>query len=128
MTRDEILAMESSRELDALVAEKVMGVEVVKGWIDWGRKGPIKRYSTDISVAWEIVERKEFMPLKLYKCWDKSGTDRGLGWCVNWCIDGECLCNTPASGNMECPEGNEVWAKTAPEAICKAALLAMEEN
>lgn len=62
--------MEAGRELDALVAEKVMGHKV-----KWGRsrfypldydtpffdEQPLKRsipnYSTDIAAAWEVVEK-----------------------------------------------------------------------
>ena len=41
MTRDEILKMEAGREMDALMAEKVMGWHLVTdkdGWKHWGDK------------------------------------------------------------------------------------------
>lgn len=48
--------MKPGRELDALVAEKVMGRSktVVLGYLTITR--PVPHYSTDISAAWEIVE------------------------------------------------------------------------
>ena len=81
MTRDEILAMEPGRELDALVAEHVMGLEIIvnpksamctgckiKGqgtWVviardyhEWGHKVERpSRYSADIAAAWQVVEK-----------------------------------------------------------------------
>lgn len=44
----------TDRELDALVAEKVMG----KKWSGarWGR-GALPHYSTDIAAAWQVVEK-----------------------------------------------------------------------
>lgn len=40
------------RELDALIAEKVMGIPSRDVYLD-----PVKHYSTDISAAWEVVEK-----------------------------------------------------------------------
>lgn len=72
MTREEILALSPGRELDALVAEKVMGWEKdFQCWKDEsGRIRTIEATSfgsfepsTDISAAWEVVEKmgkKEF--------------------------------------------------------------------
>lgn len=70
MSKDEILAMKPGRELDALVAEKVMGLpkpyETRPGG-DWVYNvqdsfvpvRTLKRYSTDISAAWEVVEKMD---------------------------------------------------------------------
>lgn len=73
--------MKPSKELDALVAEHVMGlVEYVsyagphKAVLGWGNKGsvdiyhlkPLPKYSTDIASAWVIVEKmKGCVPLEL---------------------------------------------------------------
>lgn len=43
------------REIDALVAEKVMGLHDTHA-IQYGEKA-IPNYSTDISAAWEVVEK-----------------------------------------------------------------------
>ena len=128
MTRDEILALEPGPELDALVAEKVMGymirAEHVCGASGFGmpgdvcpgcregRPGPFysgkAHYSTDIAAAWEVAEKvirwrgsiiagaRQYKP----KCWVTISD----------------LSPTPMSGTGE----------TMPEALCKAALLAVE--
>lgn len=60
--------MKPGSELDALVAEKVMGLERVMtpgfgmevGWRPIHSNlgaSPLKSYSTDISAAWEVVEK-----------------------------------------------------------------------
>ena len=79
MTRDEILNMPAGREMDSLVAEKVMGrpklelqdarcpycgeemhYTIERAWCmdckEW-RYSPYKEYSSDISAAWEVVEK-----------------------------------------------------------------------
>ena len=70
MTRDEILKLEAGRELDALVAEKVMGLlvtnhgtaKIIYGKVEVDGKehvtfSPVRPYSTDIAAAWEVVEK-----------------------------------------------------------------------
>lgn len=55
-------AMKPSRELDALIAEKVIGTRPFEsehdGWLEYA--SGVRRmanYSTDISAAWEVVEK-----------------------------------------------------------------------
>lgn len=109
MTRDEVLAMKPGRELDVLVmrivfnAEKkdigdecywvseVNGEEVC--WPRWFSP------STDISAAWGVVEKFEYIDVRRFK--DHWG------------------CTV---------HGQTVTGKTAPEAICKAALLAVMDG
>lgn len=66
MTRDEILSMPAGCEMDALIADKVMGWERVgiDGWkTQYGlRTIELTSYgsfhpSTDVAAAWEVVER-----------------------------------------------------------------------
>lgn len=72
ITSEKILAMEAGTELDALVAERVMGWHLYSGearapngipWIDndgvgVGRSHPAGwSPSTDIAAAWEVVEQ-----------------------------------------------------------------------
>lgn len=129
MTRIEIFQMEAGREMDALVAEKVMG------WIE--KKYPMGRAlywtdsdghsqracieawnpSTNISAAWEVIEKIE-------------GGQR------------EMLCNLIHKGFgftsliweaelRECRGNHKYYiadATTAPLAICRAALLAVMEK
>lgn len=52
--------MKPGREVDALVAEKVMGWTISEGfYYGPGERVPanIPRYSTDIAAAWEVVEK-----------------------------------------------------------------------
>ena len=104
------MALKAGRELDALVAEKVMGLPgaAVGGWYNPNLLDGPPPYSTDIAAAWEVVE-------KLLE----------LGWHVDiedgWCVivyggrDGK------ADSEMEVGE-------TAPEAICLAALEAVKAS
>lgn len=62
MRRDEMLAMEPGRELDALIAEKVMNFKIESPSAEqctiWdGREVRYFEPSTDIAAAWEVVDR-----------------------------------------------------------------------
>ena len=123
MTRDEILAMEAGRELDALVAEKVMGKRIkwredddallefnailqhtdgtpFESWIG------IQGYSTDIAAAWNIQMKMRFCLIPRI-----DGGWNALPW--------EDISRT---GPLPTSAGS---ARTAPLAICRAALLAV---
>ena len=62
MNRDEVLAMKPGQELNALVAEKVMGYVFSKMWDGYVKENgrnvafSIPRYSTDIAAAFEAEE------------------------------------------------------------------------
>lgn len=126
MNRDEILAMKPGRELDALVAEKVMGYAIGDGqggWIvqkviihrpddgtaEWLRNGQqqLPHYSTDISAAWEVVDK-----LKISIVPQCLGAPDEYSYMVEY-------------ENEPYVNGIRVFASKAPEAICKAALLAV---
>jgi hypothetical protein len=120
VNRDEILERKPGRELDALVAEKVMGLPqpylspfngewVIKHEEKWKPIERLQNYSTDISAAWEVVEK--FESYKLSKLPD--GDVR-----IKYGGQYQCFINA----NKNCGYGS-----TAPEAICKAALLAVLE-
>ncbi len=103
-----------SREIDALIAEKVMGLVVSDGitteWDD------VPHYSTDIAAAWEVYQR----------CFWYGKTKYQPGDCL-------VVCHNPY-----CETKEEYWvaymdydhlecftrADTAPMAICLAALKA----
>src|SRR5690606_20607824 len=116
--RDEILAMKPGRELDALVADKVMGYTTHGQFREKnGVRVMIDRYSADIAAAWEVVERLTrrkdvqkpmFADFSLVKKWD---TYEAVFIPVGK------LGGKPSFG-----------CKTAAEAICKAALLAVMEE
>lgn len=125
MTRDEILALPAGPELDRLVAEKVLGSDVVRldgddGW--WVRTGqgfnfPVTRYSTEWGAMRLVVEwavKVKGWSLDIYRCAD--------GCCDNWNV----RFSRPA------PEGGaddyygDGRATTLPHAVCLAALLIAE--
>ncbi len=154
MTRSQILVLEAGPELDALIAEKVMGFPGPTGYwgpnkpkgthldydffgmdqdasqaaymLHWGRKGTIglcrwkegwgplcvDEYSTDISAAWEVVEkirvgRDIHIESGLYE-----GEER---WSVSTCY--------------EVGEWKGWISADKPElAICRAALLSVMES
>lgn len=136
LTREKILSMEPGRELDALVAKHVKGcenapsifysdlditksyycivgspaseevnvIEYIDGeWIQYSFNP-----STDISAAWEVLEK---MKQKDYLF---SITNTVGGWYVVSLTDWGGNCNI-----------YKVENKPVPEAICKAALLAV---
>jgi len=127
MTREEILALEAGRELDALVAKKVMGWHLVR-WADetdGGRvwKGDAGEYrapysvdpnpkwrwspSTDIAAAWEVVD---------------ALMDNGIGLPQIF-HDGQLWVASVSDCTRK--KSNMASALTAPLAICRAALLAV---
>jgi hypothetical protein len=131
MTRDDVLAMQPGRELDALVAEKVMGWAELwtdsknymayppceqKFTIGEAERHPVWPYSTDIAAAWEVVEKIKHMNLYIATHVPADGRIT-------------CIVDDDINGELTCDEVKEyqVVADTAPEAICKAALLAVME-
>lgn len=119
------------RELDALIAEKVMGLDVIISTHEYNKlndvgtassREPIKSYSTNISAAWEVVEK-----------FNRGDYNEKM---VSCCIDIE-ICDCPigdfkdgnwVSVSIYSPSQIKVQAfgKTAPHAICLAALKAVE--
>jgi hypothetical protein len=137
LTREEILAMEPGRELDKLIAEQVMGWSIYRfdkdvpercyymlvdksfdpvvddGYWNAGERkteeeawNDNRPFSTDISAAWEVV-----MHLKS-KYWYFMLSDENEGWEASFYWDP----HRPAF---------EAVSSDAPQAICKAALLAV---
>ena len=127
--------MEAGRELDALVAEKVMGLEPCDKWELFrhgGLSGPEwihdvcqedhtcypkenpSAYSTDIAAAWKVVERLCELPsvgiiIKAYPKWNEKHERNFLY---------EYVATFPDLGL-------QAVADTAPLAICRAALKAI---
>lgn len=141
MTRDEILNMEAGREMDALVATIIMGLEVhrleksyrgerstpgskVPGeWIHHvlyvyhtptSRNLDVSHYSANISAAWEVVEKLQAEPLEYY-----FGINRTPS--IPYEKTGRTHWHCELGGKMG-------YADTAPLAICKAALLAVMDD
>lgn len=109
MDRESILAMQPGRELDALVAEKVMGFTGIRFgrndpnavWVEMGSRRKFQP-STDIAAAWEVLEKHSEIYLKKYKVMSNGH---------------RYACRVD--------EDTIVSSLTAPEAICKAALIAV---
>jgi len=129
MTKEDILAMEAGRELDALVAKDIFGIEVEWDYSSWDinkqcpkqpyRKGEprtvlgpmahavgntIYEHSTNIAAAWQVV-------MKMIAEYGDFIIDYDNGY------EGG-----PWSASVD-KLRVAALAKTAPEAICKAALL-----
>lgn len=139
MTREEILSLPAGRELDVLVAEKVMGWRCTIGetshkgrviaWPFPDRSGIEFEPSTDIAAAWLVVEHiRGWKPLCRRDPCDYFAIDSPQvgndypdppgAWCVGW--------HDYAGG--ERISSVEAKADTAPLAICRAALLAVETS
>ena len=118
MTRDEILSMEAGREMDALIAEKVMGWILHPHKTHWmiyegdqtkTMRPKYRNYgdffpSTNIAAAWEVA-------LWLREYWGQFDLLAGLEWhCWH---------------DLEHTKPEDKWGMgdTAPLAICRAALL-----
>lgn len=107
--------LKPGRELDALVAEKVMGVKDPQMFPNFGAAVP--RYSTDIASAWLVVEKmreniKDVLTLA-------GPSDETPKW---WATFDKKWHGRASQNLFEWESGD-----TAPHAICLAALKAVGE-
>lgn len=112
--------MEPGREMDALVAKKVMGLDR-PGLTDdgcptcgyfWLAEGSYRGYSTDIASAWQVVEKlyeNYIVNIKGTNTGNKGSTWKGIFYVS---VTGKGVSVTAQSD-------------TAPHAICLAALEAV---
>ena len=102
----------AGRELDAEIAEKVMGQKMVT---DAGNRVGFPHYSTSIADAWRVVERMRERGWHVRVDATDAFAVRDAGIASNTCTMHENL-----------PDGGYViqQADTAPLAICLAALAA----
>lgn len=135
-TREQILAMEPGKELSELVIREVFGYEVVpKGTTYWNKKeAPFPFVMWDEQERWCLYENDE-VDARAYR-WFNPSEDIDAAW--------ELIEKFPVVNisRVEIYEGNHhfeveiypvangeepvrVEAKTAQEAICKCALLAV---
>lgn len=117
LTREEILAVPVGRELDALVHKNVFLREVY--WqniipypVDNLTAIPVPLYSTDLSAAWEVVEKLHELGYTTHLQSDYP--DDGA-------IKHGLLLFHNSKGRIK---GD--YAETAPLAICRAALLSIQ--
>jgi hypothetical protein len=124
MTKDEILAMEAGKEMDALIAEKVMGWHLVKRenyrdeWVnaDGRYQHPVPRYDG-------YEDDEDFHTI----CWHPS---ESILWAWD-VVEKLCLSVVPYPGGdkWHAADGKVIaFADTAPLAICRAALLVVMEQ
>jgi hypothetical protein len=125
MTFDE---MPAGREMDALVAETVMGCRYIPDYHRWelpnGRWSiDLPEYSTDITAAWQVVERMI-----------STGALRGSGDVVLYYVNNDgsyydhvggahwyCALQAYEDGPEYDFDADGAIADTAPLAICRAA-------
>jgi hypothetical protein len=100
MTQEEILKLQAGKELDSLVAREVLGIKPEE----------TKHYSTEITDVWKVVEK-----LNDY-AWFYLGRGKD-----NWYA-------TVRDRRIKRGQTTAPPCTTAPEAICKAALLALVET
>jgi hypothetical protein len=148
MTKEEILAMPAGPELDALVAERVMGCQPKKSWngYDCGCGNAFRRphsdellhedkchshsglncdgaalagYSTDIAAAWEVVEKFRIAVAKL-KHWNyETRVYREAWWAKPL---------APTANGVDGGQGHtdsEIWFEEGDEASGETAPLAI---
>jgi hypothetical protein len=118
--------MKVGRELDALVAEKVMGFDVRKHGNDWIYIGevrpggtdpqgyPVPNYSEDISAAWKVVEK--LAQTRHITVNSAVGLDASKAFVKLW------RCEIDLTKHSS----TEEFSDSAPHAICLAALKAFE--
>lgn len=116
--------LRAGRELDALVAEKVMGMSLLKlnGWgplVDGMDREP-PRFSTDIAAAWrvvELVQKEKGQDFRIDRLnWGGSMQDWVAGF------------GSIATGHGEGTHLAQGRADTAAHAICLAALKAVDAS
>lgn len=128
MTREEILSLPAGRELDALVAKRVMRWTWASEWYEKGIPDWLPHYSSEIAAAWEIVEKlvergwyfEIRTPSRVYKTVDITWHSR--------IRDAEHGTWDRYGGDSDGVIGDDLRAETLPLAVCRAALLAVMES
>ena len=134
----DVREMKPGRELDMLVAEKVMGCYRNGMGIFVNREGcyrsEIPNYSTDISAAWKVVEKIKRKEIRgwgdIRLIWGNYGPGTTpKGPCGAMVYPNElawiCVIEQDVKGKSEFVS---FAAETAPHAICIASLLATEDK
>lgn len=125
--------MKAGRELDALIAEKVMGLfpcvdpigkceaahmKPCQCWAEkpGGAGGGLKSYSEDISAAWEVVEKLGLAVIPLVVCPENPTPGYWAGLISSYVTHEDSVIDERLVGKV---------AATAPLAICLAGLKVM---
>jgi hypothetical protein len=135
MTRDEILKLEANQVTDALIATKVMGLQIFQphesnaatrliekgktmgGYAHYG----FPSYTTDIAAAWEVVEKMKSLGWSITILWDNNNENPGEPHNYIWLV--ELNYYTDNVSDFKNFYNEDLFA---PIAICRAALLAVE--
>lgn len=112
-------AMKPGRELDVLIAEKVMNLSKEEMWgiMDYYSDGSpalapnFPPYSSDIAAAWEVVEKLKYFDIQAPGA--PCNGDEYENTSSNWRIELKVL---------DCAYSIYSEGETAPHAICLAAL------
>lgn len=117
MTREELEQMPAGREMDALIAERVMDYKLIDGpeSLEVGKMmyytpDQIPAFSTNIGAAWLVAEKmnRDYFTLEIHSSVLSGAGVRFWG---------------PNSGPTY-----SATAETVPLAICRAALIAVMES
>lgn len=123
----------TNREINALIAEKVMGFKIVSSDIEWQtmdnmnyvclHKKNLPNYCEDISAAWEVVEKiKDMFKEKLTGCDYFFAIEHCCYPTPSW--EAGFKYDEPYEGEFFL-DSKSVVADTAPMAICLTALKAV---
>lgn len=137
MTSEEIDQLPAGPELDVLVAQKVMGFEIMRSALqtrdgfptyrhrhperDWDwMEMAVPQFSTEIAAAWLLVEKLKEIDRAMAVCDRSYGSIKIEGdrpWEAGF-INGQKLAHDPG-------QFVQAFGPTAPLAICRAALKAV---
>jgi hypothetical protein len=120
----------AGRELDWLVAEKVMGIQKVEFDALWG---PEYKFSTEMVDAWKVVEKLKEDGCEIHLAIHKKPF---LYWCTiywggkNWSDPNKKINHSMRRKRYD-NDDYHCWAsyvETMPLAICRAALISVERR
>ncbi len=133
--------MQAGREMDALVAERVMGwhENAYHYWSDSGwaverttdtvqANAQVWSPSTDIAAAWEVVEKVGVIVVPVRDVIDKFPELDELGPIIAWVADADAMRPHEYAHWFERDSYDWTKADTAPLAICRAALKCVEDK
>jgi len=125
MNKEQILSVKPGPELDRLVAERVMGWQYDLLRDAWAKADGSYAYaevwkpSTDIAAAWDVVQcliSKSFN----VEVWNTVELDQDGEWRTAWVVDVRSTQHGASTYRAQAP--------SAPLAICRAALLAVQSK
>ena len=113
-----------TRDLEAKIAEEVFGIEVISDvsgpvYVHGALMLPVSMYARSISDAWLVVERMAEVEWRMHLSDERANVNYDNlfipGWACTFYNEDHCYL------------GSTVTVDTAPEAICRAALVALRD-